>query len=462
MFKEKDLYSILDTALSQGGEFAEIFLEDKFISSIGLEAEKIEKVTSGLDKGAGIRVISEGNTLYAYTNDTILSGLKKAADTVSKAVAKRKKNVHINLTPLIYNQSIDIKKMPSSVPVEDKVELVFTVDSNCRNIDNKIAQVSVRYTDVVQEVTIVNTQGNNIKDTRVRTLLSVNVVACHNGNIQTGYEAVGGFSGFELFDNNIHENMADKAANRALLMLNAKPAPAGTMPIILASEAGGTMIHEACGHGLEADFIQKEISTYKDKLGKKVASEIVTVIDDATLDNKYGYIAYDDEGVPGQRTVLIENGILKEFLYDKLTSMKENRESTGNGRRESYQCKPIPRMTNTYIASGDSNPKDIISSIEKGLYVAKMGGGQVNPTTGDFVFDVAEGYLINNGEIKEAVKGANLAGNGPRILSMIDMIGNDLGFDVGMCGKDGQGVPVASAQPTLRIPELTIGGIIEE
>lgn len=462
MFKEKELRDVLGVALSRGGDFAEIFFENKFISSIGLEAQKIEKVTSGLDEGAGIRVISEGNTLYAYTNDTSLNGLKKAADTVSRAAENNKEEVHINLKPLAVNQNINIERIPSSVPVEDKVELVFEVDSKSRSTDRKINQVSVRYTDVVQEVTIVNSHGENIKDNRVRTRLAVNVVASHNGNIQTGYEAVGGFSGFELFDSNVHENLAVKAANRALLMLKAKPAPAGTMPVVLASEAGGTMIHEACGHGLEADFIQKEISAYRDKLGKKVASDNITVIDDATLDKKYGYLAYDDEGSPGQKTVLIENGILKDFLYDKLTSMKENRESTGNGRRESYQCKPIPRMTNTYIAPGNSDPKDIINSIEKGIYVVKMGGGQVNPTTGDFVFDVAEGYLITNGEIREAVKGANLAGNGPRILNMIDMVGNDLGFDVGMCGKDGQGVPVTSAQPTLRIPELTIGGVIEE
>lgn len=221
------------------------------------------------------------------------------------------------------------------------------------------------------------------------------------------------------------------------------------------------MIHEACGHGLEADLVQKQLSVYAGKIGQKVASELVTVIDDATLPNKYGSFSYDDEGNPSQRTVLIENGILKGYMYDYLTAKKEGKTSTGNGRRESYRDRPIPRMTNTFIAPGNSDPEEIIRSVEKGFYVKKMGGGQVNTTNGDFVFDVTEGYLIEKGQITEPVRGATLTGNGPEVLQMIDMVGNDQGFAIGTCGKDGQGVPVSDAQPTIRIPELTIGGLLD-
>ncbi|HOV43818.1 MAG TPA: TldD/PmbA family protein, partial [Syntrophothermus lipocalidus] len=252
--------------------------------------------------------------------------------------------------------------------------------------------------------------------------------------------------------------VARKAAKRALLMLEARPCPAGRMPVVMSSEAGGTMVHEACGHGLEADLVQKGLSVYRGKLGQKVASECVSVIDDATLPGNYGSFCFDDEGVKAVRKVLIDRGVLVEYMYDRLTARKENRQSTGNGRRESYQYKPIPRMTNTFIAPGRDDPESIVKSTSRGLLVRKMGGGQVNTTNGDFVFEVQEGYIIENGEIKYPVRGATLIGNGPEALNNIDMVGSDLEFAIGQCGKDGQGVPVSDAQPTIRIRELTVGG----
>ncbi len=241
-------------------------------------------------------------------------------------------------------------------------------------------------------------------------------------------------------------------------MLEAKPAPAGKMPVVMAGEAGGTMVHEACGHGLEADLVQKKLSVYANRQGQMVAAENVTVIDDATIDGKYGFFRFDDEGVPGQRTVLIKNGELTDYMYDRLTAMKEGRASTGNGRRESYQDKPIPRMTNTIIAPGRDDPEQIIKNVKNGLLVKKMGGGQVNTTNGDYVFDVAEGYFIKDGEIAWPVRGATLTGNGPETLQIVEMVGSDLGYTIGTCGKDGQGVPVSDAQPTMLLKELVVGG----
>jgi TldD protein len=276
--------------------------------------------------------------------------------------------------------------------------------------------------------------------------------------VQTGYEAIGGFSGFELLDEESVEALSLKAARRAVSMLTARKAPAGRMPAVISSKAGGTMIHEAIGHGLEADLAQQGLSVFSGKLQGEVASELITVIDDATLPGKRGSFRFDDEGTPAQRTVLVEKGVLKSYMYDKLTAMKEGKLSTGNGRRESYQNRPIPRMTNTFIAPGNHDPGEIVASVDQGLLVIKMGGGQVNTVTGDFVFDVQEGYLIRNGRQGDLVRGATLTGNGPQILKSIDMVGADLGFSIGTCGKDAQGVPVTDAMPTVRIPEIIIGG----
>lgn len=264
--------------------------------------------------------------------------------------------------------------------------------------------------------------------------------------------------GFELFDLHPPEEVAEVATGRSLLMLSARKAPMGRMAVVISSEAGGTMIHEAIGHGLEADLTQQGLSVFSKKMGERVASSLVTVVDDPTLPQKRGSYAFDDEGVASQRTLLVEEGILKGYLYDRLTALKEGIPSTGNGRRESYHHKPIPRMSNTLIVPGKTKPEEIIRSVEKGLFVKKMGGGQVNTVNGDFVFEVSEGYLIEKGMITEPVRGAILTGNGPQILKEIDRVGDDLGFGIGTCGKDGQGVPVSSAQPTLRIPELVVGG----
>ncbi|WP_227765962.1 TldD/PmbA family protein [Zhaonella formicivorans] len=461
MLEKKDLSHVLEIALQRGGDFAEVYLEQKQTTGIACEADKIERVVSGSDVGAGIRVISGENTLYAFTNDISKEGLTKAADIVSRAVQGAQKDITLDLQIVKPELDFPVVKRPEAVHIDDKVAVVQKANKVARAVDDKIKQVTVSYGDVVQKVTIANSLGNFVEDERVRTRLVVNAVAAEGGVIQTGYEAIGGFAGFEYFEENTPEDLANQAAKRAVLMLQAKPAPAGKMPVVMAGEAGGTMVHEACGHGLEADLVQKKLSVYAGKKGKQVASELVTVVDDATIPGKYGSFRFDDEGNPGEKTVLIENGILKEYMYDYLTARKEGRKSTGNGRRESYQDRPIPRMTNTLIAPGKTDAEEIIRETQKGLFVKKMGGGQVNTTTGDFVFDVTEGYLIEDGKITVPVRGATLTGNGPAVLKIVDAVGRDLGFAIGTCGKDGQGVPVSDAQPTLRIPELIVGGILD-
>ncbi|KNZ70696.1 peptidase U62 modulator of DNA gyrase [Thermincola ferriacetica] len=458
MLSRDDLQDVLRQAIANGGDFADIFIERKKTTGIGCEDDKIERINSGIDVGAGIRVISGEATAYAYTNDISREGLMKAAKIVSHAAGENKRDITFNLTEVKPVVDFEFQKVPDTVPTDDKVALVLQANKTAREYDKRIKQVAVGVGDVMQQVTIANTLGNYVEDERVRTRFMINTVGASEGVIQTGYNAVGGLVGYELFDEFNPEDVAREAAGRAIKMLEAQPAPAGKMPVVMAAEAGGTMVHEACGHGLEADLVQKRLSVYANKKGEQVAADIVTVIDDATIKNKYGSFRFDDEGERGQKTVLIKDGELVEYMYDRLTAMKEKRESTGNGRRESYQDKPIPRMTNTYIAPGKDDPEKIIKSIENGLLVKKMGGGQVNTTNGDFVFDVAEGYLIRDGQVVAPVRGATLTGNGPEVLKIVDMVGNDLGYTIGTCGKDGQGVPVSDAQPTMRIPEIVVGG----
>jgi TldD protein len=453
-----DVQKILKTALKNGGDFADIFYEYVQPVSIVCEDGKIEKIISGIDLGVGLRVIYNHKTAYAYTNQVTEKGLLEAAEAVKSACQGKAFEKRINLTRKTSNIDHNIRRMPQEVSIDEKVYFVKKADDLARSYDKRIKQVKVVYRDSVRKVAVANSEGDLREDDRTGIVFMVQVVAQDKDVIQTGYEPIGGFIGFEIFDAHPPEEIAEIACKRALTMLQARRAPGGKMPAVLSSEAGGTMIHEAIGHGLEADLVQTGMSVYSEKIGEEVASPMITVIDDATLPNKRGSYAFDDEGITSQKTILVERGILKSLLYDRLTALKDGTFSTGNGRRESYQSRPIPRMSNTFIAPGEMSPDEIVRRTNKGIFVKKMGGGQVNTVNGDFVFEVSEGYLIENGEIGEPVRGATLTGNGPELLKTIDMLGNDLGFAIGTCGKDGQGVPVSDAQPTLRIPEIVVGG----
>lgn len=458
---------ILSEALREGGEFADLFFEQTYAVAIVCEEDRIEKMISGQDTGVGLRVLFDGRTFYSFTNRLNEEDLLDLARVVSRAVKEDRGESIFNLldqgrvapsAPLICAPHSPIEKHPREVPIREKVLMVNRANEIARKLDPHVRQVKVLYRDVSQSLSIANSEGLWIEGERVGTVFSAQVIASQADIIQTGYEPIGGTMGFELFDLCPPERVAEVAAKRSLLMLSARRAPMGKMAVVLSSDAGGTMIHEAIGHGLEADLAQQGLSVYSGKIGEKVASPLITVVDDSTLPKKRGAYAFDDEGVVSQRTILVKEGILKKYLYDRLSAFRDGVPSTGNGRRESYQIKPIPRMSNTLILPGKIKPEEIIRSVEKGLFVKKMGGGQVNTVNGDFVFEVSEGYLIEKGSIGEPVRGAILIGNGPQVLKEIDMVGDDLGFGIGTCGKDGQGVPVADAQPTLRIPEIVVGG----
>ncbi len=450
---------------ASGCEFADLFFEERTGSTVVFEGDKTDKIRQGIDRGVGLRVIRDQRTLYAYSSEVspdaindMADSLIIEADSVATPGPLTWRSPHIG--PLS-----EILRDPGAVDLDRKIGLLKEANDTARSLGDEITQVRCVFANEQRRVVQANSDGERLEFRRIGLIFMVQVTARRGDLLQTGYEPVGGQWGMELFDRISPAEIAKRAALRALMMLDAREAPSGQMPVILHSDAGGTMIHEAVGHGLEADFIKENMSVYARSLGKKVASELVSVVDDPTLPNLRGSYPIDDEGTPSRRTVLVEDGILKGFLYDRLNAMRQEAVSTGNGRRESYRHKPIPRMSNTMILPGINSPEEILRDTPSGLLVKKMGGGQVNPVNGDFVFEVAEGYLIENGKQGEAVRGATLVGNGPRVLTGIDMVGNDLGFAIGTCGKDGQGVPVSDAQPTLRIgtpdaPDtwITVGG----
>jgi TldD protein len=460
MLQQCDIGAILRQALAGGGEFADIFYQEGFSNSIVCEDGRIERVLTGSDRGAGIRVISDLHTAYAYTNRIDPASLRELAVTVSQAVKGKRFDSNITVSEQYTDPGFPIRIPPETVDMQAKIDLIRSAERAARCHDTRITQVRVIYRDGWTRCQTANSTGEFISWENTGTVFLANVVASDGKSVQTGYEPLAGGCGFELFDAASPEDVALKAARRSITMLGARKAPAGTMPVVLAAEAGGTMVHEAVGHGLEADLVHAAVSVYRDRIGQQVASPLVSVIDDATIANARGSFPFDDEGTRAARTVLIEDGVLKGYLYDRLTAMKDGGSSTGNGRREGYHTRPIVRMTNTFIAPGKTPPEQIIKSVPAGLLVKKMGGGQVNTVTGDFMFEVTEGYLIRNGEVCEPVRGATLTGNGPEILKRIDQVGTDLGTGIGTCGKDGQGVPVSDAQPTLLISAMTVGGMV--
>lgn len=443
------------------GEYADIFIQRRETVEVRFEDGKVDDVNTGLDFGAGIRAI-RGN-LMAYTHTDIVDEehLELAALTTSEALLYSREGIILQALPqssaATTNNSagLEERKLP---PFKDVVKKLESCDKAARSLGNAIVQFSAVHVSQVEEWLYVDSQGETCSNAGVRSRLAVEALAT-NGNIsQVGREAVGRLETENFYENFDPVELSITAAKRALLMLDARPAPTGRMPVVVNSKTGGVMIHEACGHGLEADHVQRHASVYEGKIGAKIAGEAVSVMDDPTRKNLWGSYTLDDEGIKPRGTLLIENGILRNFLYAKHEAMKDSCESTGNGRRQSFRYPPIPRMSNTYLVPGKISPQEIISSTPRGLYAKKMGGGQVDPVTGDYVFGVSEGYIIANGKIGQPVRGAILIGNGPKTLQTIDLVANDLSFEDGTCGKDGQEAPVTTGCPTFRIAELTLGG----
>ena len=459
MIDEALAASTIEVALRTGGDFAEVFVEDKRSSSGHLDDGRIEELSSGRTRGAGIRVVAGDTTGFAHTADLSERGLAAAASAAAAAARGGGGGVRTVALDRVQHEARPVSTRPEDVAKATKVELLRRADEVARSSGDAIRQVSASYGDSRRRILVANSDGLLASDDQTRTLFVVGVVASGDTGMQTGRRSVGHTIGFELFDRYQVEDLAREAAAQALTKLKARPAPSGTLPVVIGPGGGGVLFHEACGHGLEADHIQKDVSVFAGRIGEQVASPLVTIVDDGTMADEWGTFTIDDEGTPARRNVLIEDGILTDYLWDRLRADKEGRSVSGNGRRQSYQHLPMVRMTNTYLGNGDSDPADILADTAEGIYVTHLGGGQVNTATGDFVFGMTEAYLIEGGRITEPLREGNLIGNGPKVLELIDAVGNDFAMGPpGTCGKDGQGVPVGDGVPTLRVSELTIGG----
>ncbi len=455
------LDATLHAALRSGGDFAEVFVEDRRTCSAGFDDGRIEELVSGRSRGAGIRVRAGASVGFAHTTELSPAGLRGAAKVA--AAAARAGGVQQSGRPLSRQDAPapnEVVAAPDTVAKARKVDLLSTAEEAARAEGSAIFQVACTYGDSRRRILVANSDGLMSADEQVKTFFAVSVDAAGDAGKQNGRETRGHTVGFELFDTVDVADLARTAARRALRKLEAVPAPSGTMPVVIGPGGGGVLFHEACGHGLEADHIHKDVSVFAGRIGEQVANPMVTLIDDGTMSGEWGCYAIDDEGRPAQRNVLIADGVLVDYMWDRLRADREGRDaSSGNGRRQSYRHLPMVRMTNTYIANGDSDPDDIVADTPHGVYVANLGGGQVNTATGDFVFGMTEAYLIEDGRLTAPIREGNLIGNGPDVLMLIDALGNDFAMgSPGMCGKDGQGVPVGDGTPTLRVQRLTVGG----
>ncbi len=459
MLSKEVIGKVLSKCMSTGGDFAEIFEEDTINNSLGILDNKVENAIGGRSYGVGIRIFKGLKSVYAYTNDNSLSSLLDTAYKAAVALGelKEEKEIFVNDAILVPNKHI-IKYYPGDILYAKKIGVMKTAYNSAKEYSEDITKVSVSYVDKDQKILIANTDGLCVEDRRVRTRLGISAVASKNGENQTGFEGPGRSMGFEMFNEIDPKWHGEEAARSAVTMLHAKECPAGKMTVAIDNGFGGVLFHEACGHSLEASSVAKGNSEFAGKIGEQIASSKVTAIDDGTIKNAWGSINIDDEGMQSQKNILIENGILKGYMIDKLNARRMGMSPTGSGRRQSYKFAPTSRMTNTYIAPGKDDPKDILKSIDDGLYARKLGGGSVNPITGEFNFAVAEGYLVKNGVITEPVRGASLIGKGSEVLMNIDMVGTNVEQAQGMCGSSSGSIAVNVGQPMIRLKEITVGG----
>jgi TldD protein len=457
---DKDtLQRLLNIALQNGGEFSEVYVEYNVSNSIGLDENKIYAASRGIDMGVGIRVLQGEKTGYAHTDDLSPDKLTETARIAGLIASGKMTQKSFDLKEQSIPDYYLVKTSPDNIVPQDKAKLLWKANSIAREYDKRINQVGVGFSDLNKKIIIANSEGIFVTDHQTISRLSVSASALENGKRSRGYAYKGGTLGYEHYDLQVAEELAKEAGRVTMAMLPAEDAPAGEYPIVLAKGDCGTFFHEAIGHSLEGDGARKKTTCFWDKKGETIASKIVSLADDGTVPGARGSINVDDEGTPGQKNILIKDGVCTDFLYDKLNAKLMNTQSTGNGRRESYQHYPIPRMTNTYLMAGSDDPEEILKSVSKGIYIAKIGGGNVSPTTGRFVFSVPEGYMIEDGKITTPLKGIQLMGNGPDVLMNITMVGPDLEiWGGGTCGKDGQGKPVSDGNPTLKVAKITIGG----
>ena len=455
------LQKVMHSMLGHAIDYADLYFQTSRHESWVLEDGIVKEGQHNIEQGVGVRAVSGEKTGFAYSDEIILPALTESADA-ARAIARQGQTGSLQAWQTRQIQPLYSHDDPlSALSADQKVALLQAADAEARKQDPRIKQVIVSLAGVHEVVLVVANDGTLSADVRPLVRMNVTVIAEHNGRREQGSAGGGGRVSYEYFMQDDHAmGYAREAVRQALVNLEAIDAPAGTMPVVLGPGWPGVLLHEAVGHGLEGDFNRKGSSVFSNRIGQQVASKYCTVIDDGTMANRRGSLTVDDEGTPSKRNVLIENGILRGYMQDKLNARLMHMPATGNARRESYAHMPMPRMTNTYMAAGEHDPQEIIASVEKGIYAVNFGGGQVDITSGKFVFSASEAYLIENGKVTSPVKGATLIGNGPDVMNQVSMVGNDLALDtgVGVCGKEGQSVPVGVGQPTLRIDRLTVGG----
>lgn len=459
MLDKKLIKKVLDTALSTAGDFAEVFIEDKFQTDATMLSSKVQAVNNAKVFGIGIRIAQGFNRVYGYTNSVEEDVLVQLASDLAQSFPGEPVGIEFELGELQVGDLHQAKIDPATVAIEDKVALLYRADKAARAYDDCIQQVQCRYIDYTQHVWIANTEGTYVKDTRTRTRLFISAIAANEVTKQSGYYGPGGSYGFEFYTEHINvEEAAQEAARVAKTMLNAEECPSGKMPVVIDNGFGGVIFHEAVGHSLEATSVAKGASVFSGRKGELIANPIISAVDDGTIPHAWGSATYDDEGNKQQHRQLIKDGVLTSYMIDKLNAKRMNDACTNSGRRESYRFAPTSRMTNTFIENGESTFEEIIAATKFGLYAKKMGGGSVNPATGDFNFSVGEGYMIRDGKIAEPVRGASLVGTGREALLKVDMVANNLYREQGMCGSESGSIPTDVGQPTIRVSEITVGG----
>ncbi len=460
MISKKLASALLLEATASGADFAEVYLEDTLSSNLSMENGKIEERVSTNGFGVGIRVLKGLQSAYGYTSDLSKKSLMKLAQDVGKAFSGPRVLTPPTLEKVKVKEIINLSTQPmETISVKQKIDLLKMVNDTMASFDKRIVRTNVYLNDMVKNVTIFNTLGRYVEDTRRRARLYMIAVAADNGKIENFGEGPGASDGFDFFTSKIKlKEMAMETAKSAISLLGAAECPSGKMPVVIGNGFGGVIFHEACGHPFEASSVSKKLSVFWDKLGKQVANPIVNAVDDGTIPFGWGSTNVDDEGFPAQKVQLIKDGVLNSFMIDQFNGRRMKAEQNGHSRRQNYKFEPTSRMTNTYIENGPHTVEQIIAATEYGLYAKKMGGGSVNPATGEFNFTVSEGYMIRNGKIAEAVKGAALVGKGDETLAKIDMVANDLARAQGMCGAASGSIPTDVGQPTIRVTEITVGG----
>jgi len=457
-----DIDRLLATALARGGDYADLYFEYKVANAVGIEEQIVKQAAKSIAQGVGVRVIVGDKTGYAYTDEITFEAIARAAETASHIARSggSRQIAGVNVTPNTLNL-YPVETPVSQVELNRKIDLIKQGDSVARALDRRIREVQSSINDEIKYVMIASSDGRLVGDVQPLARFGITCIADDDGNLQVGRAGGGGRVGIEFFERQMTpQQFAREAARQAIIQLEAVATPAGTMEVVLGPGWPGILLHEAVGHGLESDFNRKQTSAFSGLIGQRVASELCTVVDDGTIPDRRGSLNIDDEGEPSTRTVLIESGVLRAYMSDYLNAGLTKAGRTGNGRRQSYKHMPLPRMTNTFMLGGTDNPEDIIRSVKRGVYAVQFGGGQVDITSGEFAFSASEAYLIEDGKVTAPIKGATLRGNGPETLKHVTAVGNDLALDpgVGICGKEGQTVPVGVGIPTIKISQMTVGG----